>query len=298
MSGVRRRRLPGLTINRLIPNGLTLLALCAGMTAVRMALVERWELAIAAVVVAMLLDVLDGGVARLMGATSEFGAQLDSLADVINFGVTPAIMVYLWSVSELGGLGWALTLLFVMCCALRLARFNTALGASNVQPWAANKFFTGVPAPAGAAMALLPMVFSFELGSEYLASPLLNGVLLGITAALMVSKVPTFSSKRIKVPHSYVGLALIGVGTYAAFLVSTPWVTLSLSGLAYMISIPISVTQFRRLQALNAANPPGGPPADLPGDPPTDPPGDLPDDPPGDFTDEETGEEPDEGPKI
>ena len=117
MSGLRRRRLPGLTVNRLIPNAVTLLALCAGLTAIRLAFLERWELAIAAVLVAMVGDVLDGRIARLMNATSEFGAQLDSLADVISFGVTPAIIVYLWALGDAGGLGWALVLVFVMARA-------------------------------------------------------------------------------------------------------------------------------------------------------------------------------------
>jgi CDP-diacylglycerol--serine O-phosphatidyltransferase len=248
MSGAKRRRLPGLTVNRLIPNALTLLGLCAGMTAIRLALMERWDLAIAAVLVAMVADALDGRIARLMGATSEFGAQLDSLADVINFGVTPALMVYLWALGDTGGLGWALVLVFAMCCALRLARFNVALGIDEPAPWA-SRFFTGVPAPAGAGLALLPMVVSFELGGDILASPALNGVMLVAVSALMVSKVPTFSAKRIRVPQSYVGLVLVGVGAFAAFLVSTPWVTLSLVGLAYLVSIPISATMYRRLQA-------------------------------------------------
>lgn len=248
MSGARRRRIPGLTINRLIPNALTLLALCAGMTAIRLALMDRWEFAIAAVVVAMVLDALDGRIARLMGATSEFGAQLDSLSDVINFGVTPAILVYVWALGDIGGLGWALALVFVMACALRLARFNTALGTADPPPWA-SRFFTGVPAPAGAGLALLPLTLSFELESEFLQSAAVNGVVLIAVSALMVSNIPTFSAKRIKLPHSYVGLALIAVGAYAAFLVSTPWVTLSITGLAYMISIPVSATSFRRLQA-------------------------------------------------
>lgn len=248
MSGPKRRRIPGLTVNRLIPNALTLLALCAGMTAIRLALQDRWQFAIAAVVVAMVLDALDGRIARLMGATSEFGAQLDSLSDVINFGVTPAILVYIWALTDIGGLGWALALVFVMACALRLARFNTALATSDPPPWA-SRFFTGVPAPAGAGLALLPMILSFELGSEFLGSAAVNGVALVLVSALMVSKIPTFSAKRIKLPHSYVGLALIAVGAYAAFLVSTPWVTLSLTGLAYLISIPIAATTFRRLQA-------------------------------------------------
>lgn len=251
MSGARRRRLPGLTVNRLIPNALTLLGLCAGMTAIRLALMERWDLAIAAVLVAMVADALDGRIARLMGATSEFGAQLDSLADVINFGVTPALMVYLWALDGTGGLGWALVLVFAMCCAMRLARFNVALGIEAPEPWA-SRFFTGVPAPCGAGLALLPMVLSFELGEDILASPALNGVILVAVAALMVSKVPTFSAKRIRVRQSYVGLVLVGVGAFAAFLVSTPWVTLSLIGLAYSVSIPISAIMYRRLQAEHA----------------------------------------------
>ncbi len=264
--GLKRRRLRGLTVNRLIPNVLTLLALCAGMTAMRLAFLERWELAIAAVLVAMVADVLDGLTARLMDATSEFGAQLDSLADVINFGVTPAIMVYLWALGDAGGLGWALVLVFVMARALRLARFNVALDDEKPAPSWASRFFTGVPAPGGAGLVLVPMVMSFELGDEVLASPVLNGVMLAAVAALMVSKVPTFSAKRFRVRQSYVGLVLVGVGAFVAFLVSTPWVTLSLAGLAYAISIAFSARQYRRLQARQgAAQVPVSPVA---GDPP------------------------------
>ncbi len=249
MSGLKRRRLPGLTVNRLIPNALTLLALCAGMTAIRLAFLERWELVIAAVLVAMVADVLDGRIARLMNATSEFGAQLDSLADVISFGVTPAIIIYLWTLGDAGGLGWALVLVFVMASALRLARFNVALDDEKPAPTWASRFFTGVPAPGGAGLVLLPMVMSFELGDEVLASPVLNGILLAVVAALMVSKVATFSAKQLRIRQSYVGLVLVGVGAFVAFLVSTPWVTLSLAGLAYAISIPFSARQYRRLQA-------------------------------------------------
>jgi len=248
MSGAKRRRIPGLTINRLIPNALTLLALGAGLTGIRLALMDRWEFAITAVAVAMVLDALDGRIARLMGATSEFGAQLDSLSDVINFGVTPAILVYIWALDGIGGLGWALALVFVMACALRLARFNTALGTVDPPPWA-SRFFTGVPAPAGAGLVLLPMTLSFEIDSDILRSAVVNGGALIVVSALMISKIPTFSAKRLKLPNAYVGLALIAVGTYGAFLVSTPWVTLSLTGLAYLISIPISATSFRRLQS-------------------------------------------------
>ena len=260
MSGLKRRRLHGRTVNRLIPNALTLLALCAGMTAIRLAFLERWELAIAAVLVAMVGDVLDGRIARLMNATSEFGAQLDSLADVISFGVTPAIIIYLWALGDAGGLGWALVLVFVMASALRLARFNVALDDEKPAPWA-SRFFTGVPAPAGAGLVLVPMVMSFELGGDVLASPVLNGVLLLAAAALMVSKVPTFSAKQFRVRPRYVGLVLVGVGAFAAFLVSTPWVTLSLAGLAYAISIPLSAWQYHRLQARHETVPAADPQA-------------------------------------
>jgi CDP-diacylglycerol--serine O-phosphatidyltransferase len=210
-------------------------------------------LAIAAVLVAMVGDVLDGRIARLMNATSEFGAQLDSLADVISFGVTPAIIIYLWALGDAGGLGWALVLVFVMASALRLARFNVSLDDEKPAPSWANRFFTGVPAPGGAGLVLLPMVMSFELGDEVLASPVLNGVLLAVVAALMVSKVPSFSAKQFRVRQSYVGLVLVGVGAFVAFLVSTPWITLSLAGLAYAVSIPFSARQYHRLQARHGA---------------------------------------------
>lgn len=250
----RKRRLPSLTVNRMIPNGLTLLGLCAGLTAVRLALIGRWELAIAAIGVAMVMDALDGRIARLMGTTSEFGAQLDSLADSISFGVAPALIVYLWSLSAAGGLGWAIALVFVVCCALRLARFNTALGAPNPQPWA-SRFFTGVPAPCGAGLALLPMVLSFVFGAAFFSSPWVNVITLAGVAALMVSRLPTYSSKRLRIPNSYGPLVLIGVGAFTAFLVSIPWITVSLLGLAYLASIPFAVLSFRRLQAGEVVEP-------------------------------------------
>jgi len=262
MSGLKRRRLPGLTVNRLIPNAVTLLALCAGLTAIRLAFLERWELAVAAVLVAMVGDVLDGRIARLMNATSEFGAQLDSLADVISFGVTPAIIIYLWALGDAGGLGWAMVLVFVMASALRLARFNVALDDEKPAPAWASRFFTGVPAPGGAGLVLLPMVISFELGEEVLASPILNGAILAVVAALMVSKVPSFSAKQLRVRQSYVGLVLVGVGAFVAFLVSTPWVTLSLAGLVYAISIPFAARQYRRLKGRQDAMPTPVPPDD------------------------------------
>ncbi len=248
-----RRPLANLPLHRLVPNALTLLGLCAGMTAVRMALEGRWQIAVAAVLVAMILDALDGRIARLMKATSEFGAQLDSLADFANFGVTPALIVFLWSLSEAGGLGWAIVLLFAICCALRLARFNTALLTDSPQPLAA-RFFVGVPAPAGAGLALLPLIVSFAWESDLPRSPLVNGIALFGVAALMASRVPTFSFKRTKIPRRQVGFVLLGVAAFAAFLVSTPWITMSVAGLAYLASIPFALLAHRRAEAMLAAS--------------------------------------------
>ncbi|NIA70897.1 CDP-diacylglycerol--serine O-phosphatidyltransferase [Pelagibius litoralis] len=245
MARLRRRRVSALSINRMIPNALTLLALCAGLTAVRLALQERWEIAVGAVVVAMLLDGLDGRIARLMGATSDFGAQLDSLSDVISFGVTPALMIYLWTLSDAGGLGWATCLVFAACCALRLARFNAALGDENPPPLAA-RYFVGVPAPAAAGLVLLPMTMSFVFGDTVLRSDALNLLTLLIVAFLMVSQVPTFSAKRLKLRKPHWRFAMLGLVGFAAILISEPWVTVTIVGLAYLVSIPLAVVQYRR----------------------------------------------------
>ncbi len=245
MARLRRRRVSVLSINRMIPNALTLLALCAGLTAVRMAMQERWELAVTAVVVAMLLDGLDGRIARLMGATSEFGAQLDSLSDVISFGVTPALVIFLWTLSDAGGLGWAICLVYAACCALRLARFNTALGEENPAPLA-SRYFVGVPAPAAAGLALLPLTMSFVFGDMVLRSDVINLLVLLGVAVLMVSKVPTFSAKRIKLRVPHRRMAMVGLVIFAAFLISEPWITLTVAGLAYLLSIPAALMQYRR----------------------------------------------------
>ncbi|WP_420348783.1 CDP-diacylglycerol--serine O-phosphatidyltransferase [Pelagibius sp.] len=245
MARLRRRRVSTLSINRMIPNALTLLALCAGLTAIRLALQDRWEAAVGAVVVAMLLDGLDGRIARLMGATSEFGAQLDSLSDVIAFGVTPAVMIYLWTLSDAGGLGWALCLVFAACCALRLARFNAALGEDSPQPLAA-RFFVGVPAPAAAGLALLPLTMSFVFGDSILRSDLLNLLTLLAVAILMVSQVPTFSAKRLKLRPPQRRVAMVGLVLFAAFLISEPWITVTLVGLLYLASIPLAAIQYRK----------------------------------------------------
>jgi CDP-diacylglycerol--serine O-phosphatidyltransferase len=248
-----RRRLGAQSINRLIPNSLTLLALCAGITAMRFAIEGLWDRAVIAIVVAAVLDGLDGRIARALGATSRFGAELDSLSDFVCFGVAPAVVVYMWSLQEFGGLGWALSLLFAVCCGLRLARFNVALDSKEIKPPWTRDFFVGVPAPAGGGLAIMPLIFGLQFEHAFFASPWLNGLMLAGVAGLMVSRVPTFAFKRLQVPGRHVVLALLAVGAFAAFLISTPWVTLGFSGLAYLASIPYARHAYQRRRRLGDA---------------------------------------------
>ncbi|PKU23732.1 CDP-diacylglycerol--serine O-phosphatidyltransferase [Telmatospirillum siberiense] len=244
----RPPRINGLSFNKLIPNILTMLALCAGLTSIRFGLHGKWDQAVIAILLAGLLDGLDGRIARLLHGTSKFGAELDSLSDFVSFGVAPSMLLYFWTMQGAGGLGWALVLLFSVCCALRLARFNTMLGEPDLPPWAYN-FFTGVPAPAAAGLVLLPMVISFQSdGESFFASPSVNAVVLITVSFLMVSKIPTYSGKRFRVPHEYVLPMLLLVGILAAFLVTEPWTTITLVGIFYGASIPVSARAFRKLK--------------------------------------------------
>lgn len=244
---IRPPKLPGLSINTLIPNILTVLALCAGLTSIRFALHGKWEHAVMSIVLAAILDGLDGRVARLLQGTSKFGAELDSLSDFVSFGVAPAMMLYFWTMQGAGGFGWALVLLFAVCCALRLARFNTMLGNADLPPYAYN-FFTGIPAPAAAGIVLLPMVASFEFGEAFFARPAVVSVFLLGVAFLMVSTIPTFSFKKVRIPNAWVLPVLLVVGLLAAFLVTEPWLTLVVVGFAYLGMIPFSIRAFRRLK--------------------------------------------------
>lgn len=250
MARKARRRLGAHSINRLIPNSLTLLALCAGVTAMRFAVEGLWDRAVIAIAVAAVLDGLDGRIARALGASSRFGAELDSLSDFVCFGVAPAMVVYMWSLQDAGGLGWALSLLFAVCCGLRLARFNVALESTDTRPAWTRDYFVGVPAPAGGGLALLPLVFGLQSEASFFSSPWINGAMLAGVAALMVSRLPTFSFKRLTVPGRQVVFVLLGVGAFAAFLISTPWVTLGVTGLAYLASIPYARLVYLRKERL------------------------------------------------
>ena len=245
-SRVRMRRLSGLSVNRMVPNVLTLLALCAGMTAMRFAMGGNFQGAVFAIIAAGIFDGLDGRMARLLKATSSFGAELDSLSDFVSFGVAPAAVLYLWTLSELHGLGWAIVLLFAVCCALRLARFNTEHGA-ELPPYAA-PFFTGAPAPAGAGLVMVPMFLSFEWGDWLFRSPYLSAVTVTGIALLMISKVPTVSLKRIRIPHHMVIPTLLAFGVATAFLTTEPWLTLTVVGIVYVGSVPFTVRSYYRLK--------------------------------------------------
>jgi CDP-diacylglycerol--serine O-phosphatidyltransferase len=242
----RVRRLSDLSINRLVPNVLTLLALCAGMTAIRFAMNGNFVGAVFAIIVAGIFDGLDGRIARLLKSTSSFGAELDSLADFVSFGVAPASVLYLWTMSTLRGAGWAIVLFYAVCCALRLARFNTELGSDR--PAYASPFFTGVPAPAGAGLVMVPMFLTFEWGDWLFRSPYLNTLTVTGVALLMVSKVPTVSLKRIRISHHLVVPTLLGVGVLAAFVTTAPWPTLTAIGIVYVGSIPLTIRAHERLR--------------------------------------------------
>ncbi|MED6310962.1 MAG: CDP-diacylglycerol--serine O-phosphatidyltransferase [Pseudomonadota bacterium] len=246
----RRARPRTQTFNRLIPNIITVGALCAGLTAVRFAIAEQWEFAMVAVVVAAILDALDGTIARLLKAASDFGAELDSLSDVIAFGVAPGLIIYFWSLSEIGGVGWAAGLFFAVCCALRLARFNSTL---ETRPRYANNFFTGVPAPGGALLALLPLLMSREFGDGFFRHPAVTGPWIVLIALLMVSQIPTYSLKRLRVPQRYFLPMLVLIGLLGAGLAGAPWHTLLILSLVYLGSFPFSYRSFKRLKAESGA---------------------------------------------
>ncbi|MBN8893054.1 MAG: CDP-diacylglycerol--serine O-phosphatidyltransferase [Rhodospirillales bacterium 70-18] len=249
-----RPRFKGPSFNRMIPNLLTMLGLCAGLTGMRFALEGRFAQAAVAIVVAACIDGLDGRLARLLKATSRFGAEFDSLADFVCFGVAPAFILYLWSLQSAHAYGFLPCLMFAVCMALRLARFNAALDAGPHPAYTYN-FFTGVPAPAGAGVALFPLFAGLEANSmgwgwlHAAASfpPFVACVLIG-TALLLVSTLPVWSFKNFKVPAQYVLPLLLGTGLVAAVLVADPWAVLAGGGLAYVAMLPFSARSYRRLK--------------------------------------------------
>lgn len=251
----RRPRYTGPSFNRVIPNLLTLLGLCAGLTSIRAALEARWQHAVVLVVAAGVIDGLDGRIARLLKAVSRFGAEFDSLADFCCFGVAPGLILYLWALQGAGRYGFLPSLMFAVCMALRLARFNASL-ESAPRPAYAQSFFTGVPAPAGAGLALFPLFVWLEAREQgwtriaaFAQNPVTCAVLLIGTALLLVSTLPVWSFKNFKVPSAYVLPLLLTTGFMAALLLADPWAALAAAGAAYLIMLPFSLRSFNRLRA-------------------------------------------------
>lgn len=252
-----RRRLPrGLTLRALVPNAITSAALCSGLTGIRFAIGGDHEAAVLAVILAGLLDGIDGRVARLMKAQSRFGAELDSLSDVIAFGVAPALILYLWSLSQVARFGWFAALALAVCCALRLARFNASIDLPG-QPHKSAGFMTGVPAPAGAALAFLPLYLWFASGLSAFRHPVLVGIWALLVAFLMISNLPTLSWTSLR-PRRAIRLEVIALaGIVIAALLTEPWFTLVGFCALYLGLLPLGVVRYRRItQQRAAASPP------------------------------------------
>ena len=248
----RRRRFKPIPVRMLLPNMITLLSLCLGLTGIRMAMEDRLELAIGAIVVAAVLDGLDGRIARLLQSASRFGAELDSLADFVCFGVVPGIILYRWGLADLKNVGWIATLVFAMCAALRLARFNVMLEDPNRPTFAAN-FFVGVPAPAAAIVVMLPAYLEF-LGIPQSFPVVIFALLFVLAIALlMVSRVPTWSGKKFgsRIPRDYVLAVFVAVVLLVALLISFPWEMLAFGSLSYLAAIPFAYAHYKRLERVH-----------------------------------------------
>jgi CDP-diacylglycerol--serine O-phosphatidyltransferase len=241
---MRRRRFRPIPVRMLVPNVITLLAICAGLTAIRLSTEGRMELAVAAIVFAAVLDGLDGRVARMIKGQSKFGAELDSLADFVNFGVAPGLILYFWQLHDLNNGGWIAAMVFAISGGLRLARFNATMDDPNKPAFAAN-YFTGVPAPAGAITVLLPIYLAF-LGVPKPPATLTALYTLAI-AFLMVSRLPVFSGKtvRMSVPPEMVLPVFVAVVFFVALLIGYPWHILSVGSVLYLLSLPAGWKSYR-----------------------------------------------------
>lgn len=232
---------------KLIPNIITLLGLIVGVSSIRFALDSKWELAAYCILIATILDGLDGRIARILNATSHFGAELDSLCDFANFGLCPAFLIYLWSFQqfEYKVTSWSAIVLFIVCMSIRLARFNTTIGKTPDSKLA-KMFFTGIPAPSGALLALTPMIVDFEISTRFADFNIRHYTLcinlyIAIIALLMVSRLPTISLKYIKIKPEYLPLSL---GIFGILIIATiiyPWYTIPVVAIIYLLSIPFCI---------------------------------------------------------
>ena len=249
--GARLRR--GLPLRAVAPNAITALALCSGLTGIRFAMDGHWERAVTMVLIAGVLDGLDGRVARALRGESRFGAELDSLADAISFGVAPALILYLWTLTALPRFGWIAALMLAVFCALRLARFNARIDSDD-QPHKSAGFLTGVPAPAGAGLALLPMFAWFWSGEDALRQPLAVAIWTAVVAVLLISSMATFSWSSLKLRRNIRFEALAVAVVLMAALVSAPWQTLTAVCAIYLALLPFSLMSYARIRRLRGSS--------------------------------------------
>jgi CDP-diacylglycerol--serine O-phosphatidyltransferase len=255
----RRGRLPdGLTLRAMVPNAITAGALCVGLTGIRFGIDGEFAKAVLFVIVAGMLDGIDGRIARMLNAQSRFGAELDSLADSINFGVAPALILYLWSLQETPRLGWFAALAFAICCVLRLARFNARIDLAD-QPMKSAGFLTGVPAPVGAGLAFLPLYLWIVTDLNLFRDPMVVGIWLAIVAFLLISAVPTLAWSRLAPRRSWRLPFIVVVALVVAGLVNEPWWTLVVICLGYLALIPMGLVAYARVRRRRAV------PAEVPG---------------------------------
>ncbi|MGB7287517.1 MAG: CDP-diacylglycerol--serine O-phosphatidyltransferase [Salaquimonas sp.] len=248
-------RLRDIPFRMLLPNILTLLAICSGLTSIRFAIEGRIELALGAIILAAILDGIDGRVARFLKSSTPFGAQMDSLADFVNFGVAPAMVLYFTLLDELRPFGWVAALIYAMSACLRLARFNVQLDTPNKPPFQSD-FFVGVPAPAGAMIALLPL-YLVQLGfEENLLIDVLATVYIILVGLLMVSNIPTYSGKSLgkRIPRTIALPMILAVVVLVALLLSYPWAVLSIVAVAYLGALPWGISYYKKLEALHNQN--------------------------------------------
>ena len=226
----------------ILPNILTLIGVCIGLTSIKFAFDGKFELSIIAVIVAAIIDGLDGRIARLIKGTSKVGKELDSLTDVISFGVAPAFIMYFWALSETGRVGWLISLIYIVCVALRLARFNVS---SNEESSWKDNFFEGIPSPAGGILVLMPLILSIsEFKFLNLNYQLVVPIMFIFVSILLISKIPTYSFKRIVVPRSASIFLLFGIILYFGLILVYTFNAIIISGLIYLLMVPISSTHY------------------------------------------------------
>ena len=228
----------------LLPNALTIFGVCLGLSSIKFAIDLNYSMAVIAIGFAAILDTLDGRVARLIKGTSKVGKELDSLTDVISFGVAPGFIMYFWTLNEVGKFGWMFVLIYTVCCALRLARFNLTVIEEN-ESWKIN-FFEGVPSPAAAGLVLLPLILNLSGLYQFENYSALSSAAILLTSFLMVSKIPTYSLKRIIIPRHSTIFLLLGIGIYVSLLIFYTFETLFFTGIIYFLLIPVSFLHYRK----------------------------------------------------